>query len=377
MKFNVPSKQLYSQVSAVSKVISSKNAMAILNSFLFTLQGNTLTITASDVENTLTAKMEVKDVDGEGSFCADSKKIVDLLKELPDQGIAFEINDVNFSIKIKTLNGDFNLIGANGNEYPKTIESSGSAEALRMNISANQLLTGLDNTLFAAGNDEIWPQMMGVFFDIKPENLTMVATDSRKLVKFEDNNIQPGIQGSFILPSRPAAILKTLLGKSDENVAVEFDSKSGTFAIGNYIFNCRFIKGQFPDYRRVIPQNLPCQLTVGRQDFLNAVKRVAVFVEQGHGLIKFQLSQSKITIKAQDNTLCTSGIETLPCTYSGNDMVIGFGATFLIEIFSTLQSEEVLLKVSDPSRPGLFVPSENEEGTDLLMLLMPMTVGEF
>ena len=270
-----------------------------------------------------------------------------------------------------------NLIGANGNEYPKTIESSGSAEALRMNISANQLLTGLDNTLFAAGNDEIWPQMMGVFFDIKPENLTMVATDSRKLVKFEDNNIQPGIQGSFILPSRPAAILKTLLGKSDENVAVEFDSKSGTFAIGNYIFNCRFIKGQFPDYRRVIPQNLPCQLTVGRQDFLNAVKRVAVFVEQGHGLIKFQLSQSKITIKAQDNTLCTSGIETLPCTYSGNDMVIGFGATFLIEIFSTLQSEEVLLKVSDPSRPGLFVPSENEGGTDLLMLLMPMTVGEF
>lgn len=377
MKFNVPSKQLYSQVSAVSKVISSKNAMAILNSFLFTLEGDTLTITASDVENTLTARMDVSDVDGEGSFCADSKKIVDLLKELPDQGITFEINDANFSIKIRTVNGDFNLIGANGNEYPRTIESTGTAESLSLAIPAKQLLAGLENTLFAAGNDEIWPQMMGVFMDIKPENLTMVATDSRKLVKFEDNNIQPGIEGSFILPSRPATILKALLGKSDEKVNLEFDSKSGTFSVDKYVFNCRFIKGQFPDYRRVIPQNLPCRLTVGRQDFLNAVKRVAVFVEQGHGLIKFQLKDAKITIKAQDNTLCTSGIETLPCTYSGNDMVIGFGATFLIEIFSTLQSEEVILKVSDPSRPGLFVPSENAEGTDLLMLLMPMTVGEF
>ena len=377
MKFNVPSKQLYNQVALVGKVISSKNAMTILNNFLFTLEGNRLTVTGSDVENTLSASMEVGDYEGEGRFCADAKKILDLLKELPDQGITFDVNDSNFTIAITSQNGVFNLIGANGNEYPQTVESSDSDAALTFTAPADQLLNGLDNTLFAAGNDEIWPQMMGVFFDIKEDNLTMVATDSRKLVRYVDSTYQPGVTGSFILPSKPAAILKTVFAKAASDITVTFDAKSGTFEAGDCTFNCRFIKGNFPDYNRVIPQNLPVSLTVDRLAFLNAVKRVAVFVEQGHGLVKFNVGTSELTIKAQDNTLCTSGTETLPCTFDGQPMVIGFGATFLIEIFSTLQSDEVVLKLSDPSRPGLFLPSENPEGTDLLMLLMPMTVGEF
>lgn len=377
MKFNVPSKQLYNHAAMVGKVISSKNAMTILNNFLFSLKDNQLTITASDIENTLTARLEVSDVEGEGSFCADAKKIIDLLKELPDQGVSFVVNDSNFSIKIKSLNGDFNLIGANGSEYPQTIEATGTEDSLNFTTSTAQILSGLENTLFAAGTDEIWPQMMGIFWDIKPDNITFVATDSRKLVKYQDSTSAPGITGSFILPSKPAAILKTMLAKNDEQITVTFDLKSGTFETPVCSLNCRFIKGTFPDYTRVIPQNNPHVLTVDRQTFLNAVRRVAVFVEQGHGLIKFQIEPNLLTLKAQDNTLCTSGIEKLACTFTGGNMIIGFGASFLQEIFATLQSDEVEMRISDPSRPGLFVPSENPEGTDLIMLLMPMTVGDF
>lgn len=377
MKFNVASKLLYNQASMVSKVISSKNAMPILNNFLFTLNGSTLTITASDVENTLSADIEVTDCEGQGSFCADAKKIVDLLKELPDQGILFEINDTNFSIKIKTLNGDFNLIGANGSEYPETVVETNPEETLNFEAPTSQIQNGLDNTLFAVGNDEIWPQMMGVYWDITPQNITFVATDSRKLVKYVDATGTPGVQGSFILPSKAAAILKNILVKTDSAVKVTVDSKSGTFKTSGSRLNCRFIKGTFPDYTRVIPQNNPYVITVDRVSFLNAVKRVAVFVEQGHGLIRFMLEPEEVTIKAQDNNLCTSGVEKLACSYNGNKLLIGFGATYLIEIFSTIQTPEVELHLSDPSRPGLFLPSENKENTELTMLLMPMMVNDF
>ena len=377
MKFNIPSKALYNQASMVSRVINSKNAMTILNNFLFTIEGNTLTITASDVENTLSASIEVQDVEGSGSFCADAKKIVDLLKELPDQGISFDVNDTNFSSQIKSLNGDFNLIGVNGAEYPETVVETNPDETLAFEAPVAQIQAGLDNTLFAVGTDEIWPQMMGVYWGIKPESLTFVATDSRKLVKYNDATSRPGIEGSFILPAKACAILKNILVKGEEKLKVTLDSKSGTFVMGGARLNCRFIKGTYPDYERVIPKNNTNVITVDRLSFLNAVKRVAVFVEQGHGLIRFMLDQGQITIKAQDNNLCTSGVETLKCNYDGGKLLIGFGATHLVEIFSTIPTQDVELRLADSSRPGLFMPSENKADTELVMLLMPMMVNDF
>lgn len=377
MKFTAQSKVLYNQALAVSRVINSKNAMAVLSNFLFTLNGNELTITASDVENTVTAKVAVNSLDGDGMFCVDARKIVDLLKELPDQGITFEINDSNFAIKITSINGDFNLIGLNGLQYPRQEADEQNDGKMNFRVPAKQILSGLDNTLFAIGHDEIWPQMMGVYFDIKTDNITFVSTDSRKLVKYVDGTGQPGVEGSFILPGKPAAILKNLIGKAEGEIEVAITGKSGTFTVDDFTLNCRFIKGQFPDYNRVIPQTNPFEVTVDRVQFLNALKRVAVFVEQGHGMVKMQIEPSQITLQSQDIALCTSGLETVPCTFSGSKLIIGFSAPLLIEICSTMQSPEMVIKLADPARPGLFLPSENPEGTELLMLLMPMNVGEY
>lgn len=377
MKFNASSKLLYNQVSAVSRVINSKNSMAILANFLFELQGNELTITASDVENTLSAKIAVTNSDTDGRFCVDAKKIVDLLKEIPDQGITFEVNDSNFSIKIRTLSGDFNLIGRNGNEYPQTINQDSAEATKRFVIPASQVAAGLDNTLFAVGTDDLWPQMMGVYWDIKPDDITFVATDSRKLVKYVDATGKPGVEGSFILPTKPATVLKNLLSKAEGEIEVVFDTKGGAFIVEDYTLNCRFVKGQFPDYNRVIPTTNPYVITVDRQLLLNALKRVAVFVEQGHGMVKLQIDPSQITLQAQDIALCTSGMETIPCSYMGNRLIIGFGAPLIIDICNTIKSDEMKICLSDPSRPGLMVPGENPEGTELIMLLMPMNVGDF
>lgn len=375
MRFNVSSKALYSHASAVSKVINSKNAMTILYNFLFVLKGNELTITASDIENTLSATIEVTEAEGEGMFCVDARKVVELLKELPDQGIKFDVNDSNYAIEITYLNGRYNLIGYNGLEFPN--EQDADPAILEFKCPAKQILSGIDNTLFAVGTDDLWPQMMGILWDLSPESITFVSTDSRKLVKYQNTESAPGVEGSFILPVKPANILKNILSGADKEVAVSANAKSATFTSGGYTFNCRFIKGNFPDYNRVIPRNNPYSLTVDRVSFLNALKRVAIFVEQGHGLVKFKIEPDKIILKAQDNTLCTSGIETVACSFTGESMVIGFSAVFIIDIFSTLKSDEIEVKLSDPSRPGLFVPCDKKEDSELLMLLMPMTVTDF
>ena len=376
MKFNVSSKTLYSYVSAVSKVINSKNALTILNNFLFELSDNTLTITASDLENTLVAHLEVMDAEGEGKFCVDARRMVDLLKEMPDQGISFDINDDNLAVEIVYPSGNYSFIAINGNEYPSNESVDESTDIIEFTCPTEQIIKGIDNTLFAVGNDDLRPQMMGILWDIKPDAITFVATDTRKLVKYRNAMSAPGVEGSCILPIKPATVIKNVFAKEDE-VKVTLEPKSATFESPSYKFNCRFIKGSFPDYNRVIPVKNPYVITVDRQSFLNAVRRVGVFVDQGHGLVKFKIEKDQLTMKATDNNFCTSAREAVPCDFTGTEMIIGFSAPYLIEIFNTVSTTDILIKLSDPSRPGVFVPSENSENSELLMLLMPMTVSDF
>ncbi len=376
MKFNVSSKTLYSYVSAVSKVINSKNALTILNNFLFELSDNTLTITASDLENTLVAHLEVMDAEGEGKFCVDARRMVDLLKEMPDQGISFDINDDNLAVEIVYPSGNYSFIAINGNEYPSNESVDESTDIIEFTCPTEQIIKGIDNTLFAVGNDDLRPQMMGILWDIKPDAITFVATDTRKLVKYRNAMSAPGVEGSCILPIKPATVIKNVFAKEDE-VKVTLEPKSATFESPSYKFNCRFIKGSFPDYNRVIPVKNPYVITVDRQSFLNAVRRVGVFVDQGHGLVKFKIEKDQLTMKATDNNFCTSAREVVPCDFTGTEIIIGFSAPYLIEIFNTISTTDILIKLSDPSRPGVFVPSENSENSELLMLLMPMTVSDF
>ncbi len=339
MKFNVSSKTLYSYVSAVSKVINSKNALTILNNFLFELSDNTLTITASDLENTLVAHLEVMDAEGEGKFCVDARRMVDLLKEMPDQGISFDINDDNLAVEIVYPSGNYSFIAINGNEYPSNESVDESTDIIEFTCPTEQIIKGIDNTLFAVGNDDLRPQMMGILWDIKPDAITFVATDTRKLVKYRNAMSAPGVEGSCILPIKPATVIKNVFAKEDE-VKVTLEPKSATFESPSYKFNCRFIKGSFPDYNRVIPVKNPYVITVDRQSFLNAVRRVGVFVDQGHGLVKFKIEKDQLTMKATDNNFCTSAREVVPCDFTGTEMIIGFSAPYLIEIFNTISTTE-------------------------------------
>lgn len=373
MKFNVASKTLYSSLSAVSKVINSKNALTILNNFLFSLKDSVLTVRASDMENSLVATLDVMGAEGEGSFCLDAHRMVDLLKEMPAQDMTFEISDDSFETLITYSNGEFKTMAIDGKEYPSPENTESDDEHIAFTCPAAVAIAGIEKTVFAVGNDELRPQMTGIFWDIKPDCIIFVATDTRKLVRYTSHLVEPGAACSFILPLKPATVLRNIFDKED-SIDITISKKSVTFASATYHFDCRFIKGMFPDYNRVIPTRNTNILTVDRQSFINAMRRVTVFGNGGNGLIRFHFDENVATLNTQDSSYGTSGRETVACDYQGSPLTIGFGAPYLQEIFSTISTPEVIMKLADPSRPAVCLPSENQPGTDLLMILMPMNL---
>ncbi len=350
--------------------------MTILNNFYLKLDGDTLTVRGSDVENALTAFVSVNEASGSGSFCIDAKRFVDLLKEIPEQGISIEVDD-SYNVKVVYSSGSYDFVAIPGEEYPEyKKDEDDTAEPITFVSTGKQISRGIENTAFATSNDDYRPVMMGVFFDIKPDGITFVATDTRKLVKFVDRSQAPGVTASCIVPPKPAAILKTVFGQ-DEEIKVTLTTKSATFESPVIQFNCRFIQGNFPDYNRVIPRNNAYMLSVDRQLLLNAVRRVGIFVDPGFGLEKFKITPDKIYLKSQDNNLMTSAREEVPCSFTGEELIIGFSGPFMLDILNTIKTQDINIHLSDPGRPGIFRPAEDEPDTELMMLLMPMTVGEF
>ena len=375
MKFIVSSTALLSHLQAISRVINSKNSMAILDNFLFRLEGNTLTMTASDQETTMTTEIEVLEAEGQGLFAVSAKILLEPLKELPDQPLIFEINDGNLEIFLYFQNGKYNFIGVNGDEYPQ--KSPLSADAKTLQMPAQVLLNGINRTLFATGDDELRPIMNGIYIDIHPEDIIFVASDSHKLVRCKNDSIQSGLTSSFILPKKPATLLKNILPKESDDVSITFDDKNAVFTLSNFVLNCRLIEGRYPNYASVIPQNNPNRIIVDRAVFVNVLRRVSVFSDQASNLVKLQLRDNQIQVSAQDIDFSTSAEENVSCNYTGDPMGIGFKSTFLIEILNNISSQEVTIELSDPSRAGLILPVENQPNEDLLMLLMPMMLTDF
>lgn len=376
MRFNVSSKALYSATSAVSKVINSKNALAILDNFLLSLDGNILTITGSDAENALTARIEVQDAQGSGRLCLGARRLVELLKEMPDQGVQIDINDDTLEVQLIYASGHYGFVGQNADQYPVFRAPASETAPVNFTVATENFLTGLENTMFAVSTDEYRAVMQGVYLDIKPDSITYVATDTRKLVRYIDSRTAPGIEASCIVPTKPATVIKNVFSKEAE-LNITMTSRAAKIESANFTFECTFLNGNYPDYNRVIPRNNTQVLTVDRVALINAVRRVAIFVEVEGGLEKFRITPECILLKSNDPALCTSAREQVPCSFTGSELTIGFSASFLLEILGTLKGQEVVVNLGDAGRPGMFRPGEEPEGTELVMLLMPMTVGEF
>ena len=363
MKFIVSSTGLFSHLQAISRVINSKNSLPILDCFLMELTDGTLSLTASDSETTLSTSLEVNESDGDGRFAVSSKTILEALKEIPEQPLTFLVNTENLEITVQYQNGKYSLMGQNADEYPQA--PALGANAVHVTMGAPVMLAGINRSLFATADDELRPVMNGIYFDITTEDITFVASDGHKLVRNKTFVAHGDEKAAFILPKKPATLLKNLLPKEQGDVQIDFDSMI-----------CRLIEGRYPNYNSVIPQDNPHKATIDRMTLISALRRVSVFSSQASSLIKLRLSENQIQISAQDIDFSTSAEETLTCQYTGSPMSIGFKSTFLIDILNNISAQEILFELADPSRAGVIVPVEQEENEDLLMLLMPMMLND-
>ena len=373
MKFIVSSTGLFSRLQAISRVINSKNSLPILDCFLLELTDGTLSITASDSETTLSTFIEANEYDTDGRFAVNSKTILEALKEIPEQPLTFEVSE-SMEIVVKYQNGKYSLMGQNADEYPQSANLG--SNAVHVGLGVEVLMNGINRSLFATADDELRPVMNGIYFDITTEDITFVASDGHKLVRNKTYKARGNEKAAFILPKKPATLLKNLLPKETGDVQIDFDDRNAMFTLENYSMTCRLIEGRYPNYNSVIPQNNPHRATIDRAAFVSGLKRVSVFSSAASSLIKLRLDMNTIQISGQDIDFSTSAEETLMCQYEGNQMSIGFKSTFLIDILNNISSQEVVMELADPSRAGVIVPVEQNEEEDLLMLLMPMMLND-
>jgi DNA polymerase-3 subunit beta len=374
MKFIVSSSLLLKNLQSIIGVINTSNTLPILDDFLFDLKDDTLAITSSDLETTMSVTLKPDKALQNGSIAIPAKILVDTLKTFADIPVSFTINEDNQGIEISAGDGKYKLAGHKSDEYPRvpSLESTTSIE-----LTSSLLSQAINKTLFATGNDELRLVLSGVFCELSPEDITFVATDAHKLVKYKRTDAKSNESASFILPKKPLNLLKNIITGQDMPVSIEYNRTNAFFSFQNVHLVCRLIDGKYPNYDAVIPTENPNKLTIDRNALLTTIRRVAIFANQSTHQVRFKLSGKELVLSSEDLDFSKESKDRLTCDYEGDDLEIGFNSKFLIEMLNNIDTEEVRLEMSAPNRAGILLPVNQEnKNEDILMLVMPVMLNK-
>lgn len=374
MRFTLSSTALSSKLFALAKVINSKNSLPILADFIFRTEGNTLYLTASDSENTMSTSIELSECDDNDSFAIENHNLLEAVKGFSEQPLTFEVDKNNMNVRIIYQNGQFTLPIESADEFPQAQTVSESAATI--DIVSALLAENINRSIFATAQDDLRPVMNGIYFDINQECLSIVATDGHKLVRNKLYDIKRDAEASFILAKKPATILKNMLAKDASIVSIKFDDRNAEITFSDTKLVCRLIEGKYPNYNSVIPQSNPNSLQIDRETLLSALKRVQPFASDSSNLIRFHIDGRILQLDAEDFDFSKTATEKMSCEYEGQTMSIGFKGSAFIEILNNFDSQDVVIRLSDPSRAGIVVPGNQPENQDVLMLMMPMLINE-
>jgi len=370
MKFIVSSSQLLKHLQQISGVINANTVLPILEDFLFEIEKNKLTVVATDLETVMKIHLDIEAKDS-GKVCIPSKILLDSLKNIAEQPLTFNI-DKNFSVEITSDNGKYKVMGENPDNFPKEPVAD-AATSFTMPSSA--LVTAINKSLFAVSNDDLRPAMTGVYFELDTKGMTCVATDAHRLVRFKRTDVSCPKTDTFIVPKKPLNLLKSALPQNDDELQISYNSNHLFVKHDGTELVCRLIDARFPDYKVVIPTDNPYKLTVNKNDFQNALRRVSVFSNKSTNQVALNISGSELQLAAQDVDFSFEGNERMACQYDGEDLQIAFNAKFLIEMLSAAETDEVVIELSTPTKAGIIKPTETEENEELLMLVMPLMLN--
>ncbi len=374
MRFSLSSTALSSKLNILSKVISPKNSISILECFLFEIKDGKLTLTASDNTNMMNCTMDLIEYDSDGSFCVPNRIMLTSVKELAEQPIVFDVNLEDNSIKMNYMNGSYSIFGQSANEYPRMKGLEG--EATSTVLPSEVLINNINRTLFATAQDELRMVMNGLYFDLKEDYMAIVASDGHKLVRNRIYGCKTETPASFILPKKPATLLRTVLAADGSDVTIRFNQSNAEVIYNDGMLSCRLIEGKYPNYNSVIPQDNPNRLTIDRKALISALRRVMPFASESTQLVKLRIQYNSLEINSEDIEFATSARENVVCEYGGMPMSIGFKGSALYEICNNLTSDEIVIELADPGRAGIISPAQQPEGEDVLMLIMPMLLND-
>jgi DNA polymerase-3 subunit beta len=374
MKFTVSSTLLNNRLQTLAKVLSSKNSMPILDCFLFEIIEGSLKITASDSENLMTSTLPLDESEGDSRFAVPSKNILDAVRELPEQPLLIDVNTETLNANVLYQNGKYNFTLQNADEYPVFQDLQGESDVIT--IDSGILANNISRSLFATATGNLRPLMNGLFFDQREDYLAVVASDGHKLVETQNFNLKSGHSSSFILPKKPASLLKNVLGKDGGDVVIRFNTNGAKITFADGILVCRLSEGKYPNYESVIPKDNPNKTNINRIGLLSALRRVLPFASESSELVRINLSMGNLQLQSEDVDFSTSAKEDVVCEYDGPKMSIGFKGGTLVEILSNLESDEVTILLGDPSRAGVILPTDQPADAKILMLVMPMLLNE-
>ncbi len=371
MKFIISSTTLLRSLQKISGVLSTNSTLPILEDFLFALEGETLTITASDLETTISVMVTPEKADDAGSVAIPARQLLDIMKTFPEIPVTIISDSETLNVEILAGEGKYKMIGQSADEFPQVPELENTK---KVTVNGAMLVNAFNNTLFATGNDELRPVMSGVFCEINEDDLTFVATDAHKLVRYRRNEVKSETGDSFIFPKKTLSLARHIIpDDNEEEVILEFNNTNATFKFDDILMVCRLIEGKYPNYNAVIPNENPFKLTIGRQSLLNALRRVSIFGSKSTHQVRFKISGKELVLSAEDIDYSSEGKERLTCSYEGEDIEIGFNSKFMQEMLSTLTCENITLEMSAPNRAGIIKPEDSEdENEDILMLIMPV-----
>lgn len=374
MKFVISSSVLSSRLMTIGRVIVQKNTIPILNCFCFDIQGTTLTITASDNDTTLTAKAELNECDSDVRFAVNAKTLQDAIKEIPDQPLECYLNTESYELTVEYQNGQYKLMGQSAEEYPTPAISDETR--LEFDLECQKLVPSITRCMIAAANDTLRPQLNTICFDIHNQEVSLVSSNGNQLALTKLAMPELNAEGSYLLGTRPASLLKGMLAKAESNVHFSIGQRTAIVHTEEYSLTSRLVEGRFPNYRSVIPQDNPNIVTVNRLALVSALRRVLVFANAQAVLVKFRLGPNTMNISSQDIDFGKSAEENMLCDYMGAPMRIAFKGSVLLDLINNIEGDDITLKLSDPSRAGLIVPAKQKEGEEVLMLIMPSVFND-
>ncbi len=371
MKFIVSTTSLLKSLQTINGVINSNSVLPILEDFLFEINKGKLTIFATDLETSMSTELKVEAKDN-GRIAIPARIFLDTLKTLPEQPLTINVDEKTFGVEITSETGKYKLSGENPDDFPKIPQPEAVTE---INIPSSALSYAIAKTIFAVSSDDLRPAMTGVLFQISNEGMTFVSTDAHKLVKLNRSDVKAAKSAQFIVPKKALGLLKGALPASDAPVNVSYNKSNAFFVFDNTKLICRLIDANYPDYNAVIPQNNPNKLSINRLEFQNAMRRISIYSNKTTYQVILNIAGSELKISAQDLDFSNEANERLTCNYEGGDMDIAFNARFLIEMLGVLDSDDIEIELSTPTRAGILRPTEKNANEDLLMLVMPVMIN--